>query len=103
MTPEQWAAIIAAAGLPLILSKVVDGIAAWRSGRAADERRRNSEAASRIARTETALAECRRILDGESTYRRLLAEHAHHLRSLLLDAGWSPSDLPEWPAHPHRT
>ena len=87
MTPEMWTAIIGVGGFSVIIPKLVDGIVAWRSGRAADERVHNKTMLERLAEAE------QRAMD-ESEFRRALEEYAAKLRLLLIQASIV---VPPWP------
>lgn len=90
MTPELITAILGAGGVAAILPKIIDGIAAWRTGRAAEEKAQNISLVQRMATAE-ARAEF------EAALRREWQEYAGRLRVLLIDAGVLAADLPPRP------
>lgn len=91
MTPELLTAILGAGGLAAIVPKLVDGIKAWRSGRALEEKDKNKGLVDRLS-----VAESR--LDAEAVYRRKVEESlATHRRLLIEVYGVPAEDLPPWP------
>ncbi|QGZ16914.1 hypothetical protein SEA_LITTLETOKYO_22 [Arthrobacter phage LittleTokyo] len=91
MTPELLTAILGAGGLSYIVPKAIDGLKAWKSGRAREEKEKNKGLVDRLA-----VAESR--LDAEAVYRRQVEEHAAVLRRLLIEVyGLSQELLPPWP------
>ena len=87
MTPEMWTAIIGVGGFSVIIPKLVDGIIAWRTGRAADARVHNRTMLDRLAEAEQRAS-------NESEFRRALEEYAGKLRLLLVQSGVA---IPPWP------
>ncbi|ALY08869.1 hypothetical protein GALAXY_23 [Arthrobacter phage Galaxy] len=91
MTPELLTAILGAGGLTVIVPKLVDGLKAWRSGRALEEKDKNRGLVDRLA-----VAESR--LEAEIIYRRAVEEYAATLRRVLIEVYGVPSErLPPWP------
>ncbi|ASR83193.1 hypothetical protein FDI29_gp23 [Arthrobacter phage Abidatro] len=91
MTPELLTAILGAGGLTVIVPKLVDGLKAWRSGRALEEKDKNRGLVDRLA-----VAESR--LEAEIIYRRAVEEYASTLRRVLIEVYGVPSErLPPWP------
>jgi hypothetical protein len=89
MTVEQLTALVLALGVGPITLKLIDWIKAIRSGKAADERRRNRMALNQ--------------LENEMSYRRILEEYASRLRRLLIDIGFPEDKIPDWPARKPRS
>jgi hypothetical protein len=90
MTPELWTAILGIGGLAAIIPKAIDGMLAWRSGRAATEKRQNQGILERLADSE-------KRGEAEADFRRKLEEYAGALRLLLIQAGLAPHRIPPWP------
>lgn len=90
MTPEFWTALLGVGGLSVVIPKAIDGLIAWRTGRAESEKYKNQSLLERVA-TEAKRAEA------ESTFRRALEEYAGALRLLLIQAGFAPHRIPPWP------
>jgi hypothetical protein len=90
MSPELVTAILGVGGLGLIVPKIIDGLLAWKSGRAAAEKGRNRTLLERLADAEFRA-------EAEADFRRLLEEYASHLRVLLVGAGVPVDKLPPWP------
>jgi hypothetical protein len=90
MTPELITAIIGVGGLAAIIPKLIDGLIAWRSGRAAMEKNRNQSVLERLTEAE-------RRAENEADYRRLLEDYAGQLRVLLIGLGVTLHRLPPWP------
>ncbi|QOI67667.1 hypothetical protein SEA_ORCANUS_22 [Arthrobacter phage Orcanus] len=91
MTPELLTAILGAGGLAAIVPKLIDGIKAWRSGRALEEKDKNKGLVDRLA-----VAESR--LEAEAVYRRAVEEYASTLRRVLIEVYGVPVErLPPWP------
>jgi hypothetical protein len=65
MTPEMWTAIIGVGGFSVIIPKLVDGIIAWRTGRAQDEKVHNQTMLERLTESE-------RRSEHEADFRRAL-------------------------------
>jgi hypothetical protein len=95
MTPELWTAILGIGGLAAIIPKIIDGLLAWRSGRAVSEKKRNQSVLERLADAE-------RREQAESDFRRKLEEYAGALRLLLIQAGVPPDRIPPWPVRESR-
>ncbi|MHA7292632.1 hypothetical protein [Arthrobacter sp. HLT1-21] len=97
MTPELITALLGTGGLALIVPKIIDGLKAWRSGRAAEEKTKNKSLVERLAAAESKVdAETKRA-DGEAKRRRATEEYAGGLRVQLIGAGIPAADLPPWP------
>lgn len=90
MTPELITAILGVGGLAAIVPKVIDGFAAWRSGRAATEKNQNRTLLERLADAD-------KRAENEADFRRSLEEYAGALRLLLIQAGYTLHRLPPWP------
>lgn len=90
MTPEMWTAIIGVGGFSVIIPKLVDGIIAWRTGRAQNEKVHNQSILDRLAESE-------RRSQSEAELRRKLEEYAGTLRLLLVQAGIAAERIPPWP------
>lgn len=90
MTPELLTAILGVGGLAAIIPKLIDGLMAWRTGRAATERQRNRSLLERVADAE-------KRAENEADFRRALEEYAGALRILLIGAGYTMHRLPPWP------
>ena len=90
MSPELITAILGAGGIMAILPKLIDGVAAWRTGRAAEEKQHNQSLVQRMATAE-ARAEI------EAAMRRDWQEYAGRLRVLLIELGVLSADLPPRP------
>lgn len=95
MTPELWTAILGIGGLAAIIPKVIDGLLAWRSGRAVSEKRKNQSVLERLADAE-------HREQAEADFRRKLEEYAGALRLLLIQAGVPPHTIPPWPVREGR-
>lgn len=76
MQVAEVAALIAAMGGGAVLPAVVKGLAGWLSGRQVEERL---------------------FVQRAERDRRLLWEHAAHLRRMLIEYGVEPGELPAWP------
>jgi hypothetical protein len=90
MTPEMWTAIIGVGGFSVIIPKLIDGILAWRSGRAQTEKAQNQSILDRLAESE-------KRSEGEAGWRRALEEYAGILRLALVHAGVPLHQVPPWP------
>lgn len=90
MTPELITAIIGVGGLAAIIPKLLEGLGAWRSGRAADEKGKNQTILERLAESE-------KRGENEADFRRALEEYAGALRLLLVEAGYALHRIPAWP------
>lgn len=90
MTPEMITAILGVGGIAAILPKLIDGINAWRTGRAVAEKGHNRTILDRLT-----LAEKR--AETEAEFRRLLEDYASSLRVLLIGAGFPAEKIPAWP------
>jgi hypothetical protein len=90
VTPELITALIGAGGIAAILPKIIDGLIAWRSGKAQSEKARNRSALERAAEAE-------KRAEAEADFRRALEEYAGALRLLLVGAGYALHRIPPWP------
>jgi hypothetical protein len=90
MTPEMWTAIIGVGGFSVIIPKLVDGLIAWRTGRAQTEKVHNQSILDRLAESE-------RRSEQEAELRRKLEEYAGVLRLRLVQAGVMMHRIPPWP------
>lgn len=90
MTPELITALLGVGGLSVIIPKVIDGLRAWKSGRAVAEKVNNRSLLSRLTDAEARA-------EAEATFRRKLEEYAGALRLLLVQAGVPAEKLPPWP------
>jgi hypothetical protein len=102
MTPEMWTAIIGVGGFSVIIPKLIDGIVAWRTGRAQTEKAQNQSILDRLTESE-------KRSQAEAEFRRALEEYAGKLRLLLVNAGIAMHKIPPWPIRgdhpqePHHT
>jgi hypothetical protein len=90
VTPELITAILGVGGLAGITPAVIQGLRAWRSGRALAEKRQNQSILERLADAD-------KRAEGEADFRRALEEYAGALRLLLIGAGYTMHRLPPWP------
>lgn len=90
MTPELITAILGFGGMAAIVPKVIDGLLAWRSGRASAEKRKNQSLLERVADAE-------KRAEQEADFRRALEEYAGVLRIMLIETGFTLHRLPAWP------
>lgn len=90
MTPEMWTAIIGVGGFSVIIPKLIEGIIAWRTGRAQTEKAQNQSILDRLAESE-------RRSETEAKWRRAIEEYAGILRLMLVQAGIAPEKVPPWP------
>ncbi|AYN56838.1 hypothetical protein PBI_ANDREW_22 [Arthrobacter phage Andrew] len=91
MSPELLTAILGAGGLAAIVPKLIDGLRAWRSGRAAEEKDKNKGLVDRLSAAEVRL-------EAEIMWRRANEEYAATLRRILIEVYGVPADkLPPWP------
>jgi hypothetical protein len=90
MTPEMLTAILGVGGLAAILPKIIDGLNAWRSGRAVAEKGNNRTILERLTMAE-------RRAETEAEFRRLLEDYASTLRVMLIGAGIPADKIPAWP------
>jgi hypothetical protein len=90
MTPELWTAVLGIGGISAVIPVLIDGLKAWRSGRAATEKNRNRSIIERLADAE-------KRAENEADFRRALEEYAGQLRILLIGAGFTMDRLPAWP------
>lgn len=91
MTPELLTAIIGVGGLGAILPKLIDGLRAWRSGHAREEKEKNRGIVDRLAAAEAGW-------EKEIIYRRTVEESLSTHRRLLIEVYGVPvAELPAWP------
>ena len=90
MTPEMWTAIIGVGGFSVIIPKLIDGLIAWRTGRAQTEKAQNQSILDRLAESE-------KRSELEAKWRRALEEYAGILRLMLVQAGVPQHKVPPWP------
>lgn len=90
MTPEIIMAILGAGGLAAVVPKVIDGFAALRSGRAAEEKQQNQSLLTRVINAE-------RRFDLEADFRRSIEEWASGLVYLLKQIGVPEDKIPPKP------
>lgn len=90
MTPELITALLGTGGLALIIPKVIEGIRAWRSGRALEEKSKNKSLVTRLSESES-------HAESETRWRRKLEEYAGALRVDLITHGVPEEDLRPWP------
>lgn len=93
MTPEMWTAIIGVGGFSVIIPKLIDGLIAWRTGRAQTEKAQNQSILDRLTESENRS-------EAEAKWRRSLEEYAGILRLLLVQAGVPQHKVPAWPTKP---
>lgn len=91
MTPEMVIAVLGAGGLSVIVPKVIDGIRAWQSGRADEEKAQNRTALGRLATAE-------QQLDDEANFRRRIEDWAGELVYMLKQIGVPVDQIPKKPA-----
>jgi hypothetical protein len=91
VTPELLTAILGVGGLAAIVPKLLEGLIAWRSGRAVAEKGRNRSILQRLADAETRA-------EAEADFRRMVEEYASQLRVMLVGLGVPADKLPPWPA-----
>ena len=84
------AAILGVGGLGFIRPKLIDGLKAWRSGKARREKVENKSLLQRLISAETRA-------DFEAAFRRALQEHVGILRVMLVNMGYPRKDLPHVP------
>lgn len=96
MTPELITAIIGVGGLAAIIPKLIEGLAAWRSGRARVEKLTNRTLLERLGDAE-------KRAQHEADLRRSLEEYAAGLRLMLIGSGLDPLRIPPWPHRPPPT
>lgn len=90
MSPELITAIVGVGGLAAIIPKIVEGVAAYRSGRAVSEKGRNQSLLARVGTAD-------RRAENEADFRRKLEEYAGALRLMLIELGVPAHKLPPWP------
>jgi hypothetical protein len=90
VTPEMLTAILGVGGIAAILPKLIDGLNAWRTGRAMAEKGNNRTILQRLT-----MAEAR--AETEAGFRRLMEDYASTLRVMLIGAGIPPDKIPPWP------
>ncbi len=86
----MWTAIIGVGGFSVIIPKLIDGIIAWRTGRAQTEKAQNQSILDRLAESE-------KRSQAEAEWRRAVEEYAGVLRLLLVQAGMALHKVPPWP------
>jgi hypothetical protein len=86
----MWTAIIGVGGFSVIVPKLIDGLIAWRTGRAQTEKTQNQYILDRLAESE-------RRSEVEAKWRRSLEEYAGVLRLMLVQAGVPQEKVPPWP------
>jgi hypothetical protein len=89
-TAEIITAILGVGGIGYIIPKAVDGVKAWKSGKALREKAENHSLLKRLVSAETRA-------DAEAAFRRQFEEYAGILRVLLVKLGFPQKELPEWP------
>jgi hypothetical protein len=90
ITPELITAILGVGGLAAIVPKVIDGVRAWRSGRAREEKQQNRSALGRLVAAE-------QQRDDEAEFRRAVENFAGMLHRMLIQLGVPEDKLPAWP------
>jgi len=90
VTPELITAILGVGGLGVALPKIIDGLRAWRSGRADEEKVNNQSLIKRLIEAEGRA-------EREAVFRRAIEEYAAALRVLLVQLGHPADKLPPWP------
>ena len=102
-TAELAVAVITALGLRELLSLVTRSVIGHMSGRAGRERARVDELIAERDEAIVDLSREREEVDHQAKWRRFIAEHASHLRRLLIEnSTLNPADLPPWPPEPPR-
>lgn len=95
MSPELLIAILGTGGLAAIIPKVIDGIRAYQTGRAEQEKQENRSALSRLANAEERA-------DNEASFRRRIEEWAGGLVYMLKQIGVPESGIPPKPERKER-
>jgi hypothetical protein len=95
LTPELVTALLGVGGLAAIVPKIIDGVRAWRSGKAREEKTQNRTALGRLVEAE-------HQRDAEAEFRRDVENFAGRLYRLLMQMGVPEEKLPEWPARKAR-
>ncbi len=92
---ETVVAIITALGLREVIPRLVEGAVRHWTGRATRERSRVDELVQERDRAEDER-------DRQARWRRKLQEYASQIRSLLIERGVRPEEIPPWPPEPTR-
>ena len=98
MTTEQTIALIAALGIGTIARELITGLARWATGKQERERTAYRDLIADADRARAAVETERARADREATRRRIIAEHAHVLRTHLIEAGVPADDIPPFPS-----
>jgi len=91
---EVVAFVVAIGSMPAIL-KLIDWAKATKSGRAHAERERNRNALGRLVEAEDEA-------EFQTEWRRIISEHASHVRRIAIEWGVPENKLPQWPKPPTR-
>lgn len=94
-TADIIIAILGAGGLASIIPKIVDGIKAWRTGKASEEKQANRAQLGRIFTAE-------RERDNEANFRRRIEEWAGELIYMLKQIGVPNDKIPPKPLRKDR-
>jgi len=90
ITPELATAVIVALGGASIIPKIIDGVRAWKSGRAREEKHENRSALGRLVEAEERA-------DDEMNFRRRVEEWASGLVYMLKQIGVPETQIPPKP------
>jgi len=90
ITPELATAVIVALGGASIIPKIIDGVRAWKSGRAREEKHENRTALGRLVEAEERA-------DSEASFRRRVEEWASGLVYMLKQIGVPDAQIPPKP------
>ena len=95
MSVQELVAVVIALGSMPALLKLIDWAKATKSGRAHAERERNRNALGRLVEAEDEA-------EFQTEWRRIISEHASHVRRLAIEWGVPEHVLPKWPNPPTR-
>ena len=99
-TAQLITLLVGTGGIGALIKVGVDGLGAWRTGRADAEKSRNRTLLERVADAERRADHAEAETDAEAGYRRILQEYASALRRMAIECGVPESRLPPWPARP---
>jgi len=88
-------AVLGAGGVASVIPKIVDGIKAWRTGRASEEKQENRRQLGRIFTAE-------KLADDEASFRRRIEEWAGELIYMLKQIGVPAEKIPPKPVRKDR-
>lgn len=90
ISAELITALLGAGGLAAIIPKIIEGIRAWRTGKALREKVENKSLLQKLLSAEARA-------DAEAAFRRQFQEYAGILRVMLVNMGFPRKDLPPEP------